>query len=256
MKHPGFHAYLVRPTICRPISSTVSVDRQSKSWQPLSETVTFGASDTAAATLTPELGCLDVHQVAVSMREHDLLTNVSFTARRGSLTAIIGPLGAGKSTLAKLTAGLGGSRHRPKDRVGRQRVDDVVGIGGWSGLQPCGVGQQAQRAGQRGAAVRPDQLEAVHRDRQRGAGEAVRTSGGATPVPGVAGGCRRGAGSGTAAAPLTLDDDVSPWQGGPHSPRRASLASASAATMASWRLTGTPPYTYDRAAPARAASTE
>ncbi|EUA16016.1 ABC transporter family protein [Mycobacterium xenopi 4042] len=36
---------------------------------------------------------------------HTLLTNVSFTARPGTLTAVIGPSGAGKSTLVKLIGG-------------------------------------------------------------------------------------------------------------------------------------------------------
>jgi ABC-type multidrug transport system ATPase subunit len=53
-----------------------------------------------------ESGCLRVDLLGVTIRGHRLLSDVSFTARPGSLTAVIGPSGAGKSTLAKLIAGV------------------------------------------------------------------------------------------------------------------------------------------------------
>ena len=50
--------------------------------------------------------CLDVHGLGLMLPSgRQLLSNVSFSARPGSLTAIIGPSGAGKSTLAKLVGG-------------------------------------------------------------------------------------------------------------------------------------------------------
>jgi ABC transport system ATP-binding/permease protein len=53
-----------------------------------------------------DFGCLQADLVSLEMRTNRLLSNVSLTARAGSLTAIIGPSGAGKSTLAKLIAGI------------------------------------------------------------------------------------------------------------------------------------------------------
>ena len=53
-----------------------------------------------------DVDCLNVHVLGLTLPNgRQLLSNVSFTARRGSLTAIIGPSGAGKSTLAKLVGG-------------------------------------------------------------------------------------------------------------------------------------------------------
>jgi ABC-type multidrug transport system ATPase subunit len=50
--------------------------------------------------------CLEVHALGLMLPNgRRLLTDVSFSARPGSLTAIIGPSGAGKSTLAKLVGG-------------------------------------------------------------------------------------------------------------------------------------------------------
>src|SRR5689334_5117515 len=52
------------------------------------------------------IDCLDVHALGLTLPNGpQLVSNVSFSARAGSLTAIIGPSGAGKSTLAKLVAG-------------------------------------------------------------------------------------------------------------------------------------------------------
>jgi ABC transport system ATP-binding/permease protein len=53
-----------------------------------------------------DLDWLDVHLLGLTLPDgRQLVSNVSFSARPGSLTAIIGPSGAGKSTLAKLVAG-------------------------------------------------------------------------------------------------------------------------------------------------------
>jgi ABC-type multidrug transport system ATPase subunit len=53
-----------------------------------------------------DIDCLDAHLLGITLPNgRHLVSNVSFSARRGSLTAIIGPSGAGKSTLAKLVAG-------------------------------------------------------------------------------------------------------------------------------------------------------
>jgi ABC transport system ATP-binding/permease protein len=53
-----------------------------------------------------DIDCLNVHVLGLTLPNgRQLLSNVSLTARRGSLTAIIGPSGAGKSTLAKLVGG-------------------------------------------------------------------------------------------------------------------------------------------------------
>ena len=53
-----------------------------------------------------EIDCLEVHSLGLTLPNgRQLLTDVSFSARPGSLTAIIGPSGAGKSTLAKLVGG-------------------------------------------------------------------------------------------------------------------------------------------------------
>jgi ABC transport system ATP-binding/permease protein len=57
-------------------------------------------------SVVTEIDCLDVHVLGfMLLNGRQLLSNVSFSARRGSLTAIIGPSGAGKSTLAKLVGG-------------------------------------------------------------------------------------------------------------------------------------------------------
>jgi ABC transport system ATP-binding/permease protein len=61
------------------------------------------SAETEAATRT---GGLDVHAVTWTIEDNrTLLDNISFTARPGTLTAVIGPSGAGKTTLAKLIAG-------------------------------------------------------------------------------------------------------------------------------------------------------
>lgn len=52
-------------------------------------------------------GGLTVSAVSLTVApDSTLLDDVSFTARRGSLTAVIGPSGSGKSTLARVIAGL------------------------------------------------------------------------------------------------------------------------------------------------------
>ena len=53
-----------------------------------------------------DIGCLDVDRVDLALPSgRALLSDISFSARPGTLTAIIGPSGAGKSTLAKLVGG-------------------------------------------------------------------------------------------------------------------------------------------------------
>jgi ABC-type multidrug transport system ATPase subunit len=53
-----------------------------------------------------DIDCLNVHVLDLTLPNgRQLVSNISLTARRGSLTAIIGPSGAGKSTLAKLVGG-------------------------------------------------------------------------------------------------------------------------------------------------------
>jgi len=51
------------------------------------------------------LPVLAVNSVTVSIAGRSVLDNVSFTAGTGSLTAVIGPSGAGKTTLARVIAG-------------------------------------------------------------------------------------------------------------------------------------------------------
>lgn len=64
------------------------------------------ANAASGQTLLTGSDCLDVHLLGSRLPDgRHLLSNVSFTARPGSLTAIIGPSGAGKSTLAKLVGG-------------------------------------------------------------------------------------------------------------------------------------------------------
>lgn len=53
-------------------------------------------------------GGLEVHDVSFATeRDAVLLDRISFTARRGTLTAVIGPSGSGKSTLSRVIAGTG-----------------------------------------------------------------------------------------------------------------------------------------------------
>jgi ABC transport system ATP-binding/permease protein len=60
----------------------------------------------AAPPVMTDTGCLNVGVLGLTLPNgRQLLSDVSFTARHGSLTAIIGPSGAGKSTLAKLVGG-------------------------------------------------------------------------------------------------------------------------------------------------------
>ena len=65
-----------------------------------------GADWPAGQPVVADAECLDVHGLGLMLPSgRQLLSNVSFSARPGSLTAIIGPSGAGKSTLAKLVGG-------------------------------------------------------------------------------------------------------------------------------------------------------
>jgi len=101
-----------------------------------------GANTVAAEPTSAEIDCLDVHSLGLALPNgRQLLSNVSFSARPGSLTAIIGPSGAGKSTLAKLVGGaitptagevsfegrdLHGEYASLRHRIGLVPQDDVV----------------------------------------------------------------------------------------------------------------------------------
>jgi ABC transport system ATP-binding/permease protein len=74
--------------------------------------VTIGNTDLVATghTLVPRPAAartngLAAYGLALTIDGHSLLTDVSFTAKPGTLTAVIGPSGAGKSTLVKLIGG-------------------------------------------------------------------------------------------------------------------------------------------------------
>ena len=79
---------------------------------------------------------LQVHQLAVSVDRRQTLTDVSFTARPGTLTAVVGPAGSGKSALLNSLAGvirpsggsvaLDGHEVRADQRVGFVPQQDVV----------------------------------------------------------------------------------------------------------------------------------
>ena len=64
------------------------------------------ANAVAAQPIVTEIDCLEVLSLGLTLPSgRQLVSDVSLSARRGSLTAIIGPSGAGKSTLAKLVGG-------------------------------------------------------------------------------------------------------------------------------------------------------
>lgn len=67
--------------------------------------LTFTGTTLQPRPRTPQTGGLQAHQLGLTIDNHQLLTDVSFTARPGTLTAVIGPSGAGKSTLIKMLAG-------------------------------------------------------------------------------------------------------------------------------------------------------
>jgi ABC-type multidrug transport system ATPase subunit/pSer/pThr/pTyr-binding forkhead associated (FHA) protein len=74
--------------------------------------VTIGNTDLVASghTLVPRIAPtrtsgLTAHGLGLTIDGHRLLSDVSFTARPGTLTAVIGPSGAGKTTLVKLIGG-------------------------------------------------------------------------------------------------------------------------------------------------------
>lgn len=78
----------------------------------LGDVVTIGNTDLVfdGTTLAPRsaaasTGGLQASGVGLTIDGYQLLTNVTFTARPGTLTAVIGPSGAGKSTLIKLLSG-------------------------------------------------------------------------------------------------------------------------------------------------------
>ena len=67
--------------------------------------LTFTGTTLAPRAAVATTGGLQAHQVGLTIDSYQLLTNVSFSARPGTLTAVIGPSGAGKSTLIKLLSG-------------------------------------------------------------------------------------------------------------------------------------------------------
>ena len=111
----------VRPLVMKPAVVTYDGGRQGRhraaahlqarsatlrpGGQSVSDSVAQACPADAAGRELDEIGCLHVDLVGLTVRKHRLVSDVSFTARPGSLTAIIGPSGAGKSTLAKLIAG-------------------------------------------------------------------------------------------------------------------------------------------------------
>jgi len=65
----------------------------------------FNGTTLEPQTKTAATGGLEARQIGLTIDGYQLLTNVTFTARPGTLTAVIGPSGAGKSTLIKLLSG-------------------------------------------------------------------------------------------------------------------------------------------------------
>lgn len=52
----------------------------------------------------PENASIEFRNVTFSYEKHDVLRNISFTARPGTVTALVGPSGSGKTTIAMLCA--------------------------------------------------------------------------------------------------------------------------------------------------------
>ena len=107
------------------------------------DVVTFGNTDftVAGGALTHRktvhnVGGVEAHALSLSIGGRPLLTDVSFTARPGTLTAVIGPSGAGKSTLIKL---LGGTMYPSRGRVvfgGRDVHADYASLRSRIGVVP------------------------------------------------------------------------------------------------------------------------
>src|SRR5262249_16610968 len=74
-------------------------------------------TETEADTRT---GGLEVRGVSLEIEKRKLLDNISFSARPGTLTPVIGPSGAGQATLAKVNVG---ATNRSEGKVGFEGHD-------------------------------------------------------------------------------------------------------------------------------------
>ena len=101
----------------------------------------LATGDAADAPKTPAVSTavdrLDVRSLSLTLPNgRQLLSNVSFSARPGTLTAIIGPSGAGKSTLAKLVGGVLTPTTGEVRFAGHCMSDDYAGLRHRIGLVP------------------------------------------------------------------------------------------------------------------------
>lgn len=67
--------------------------------------LSFDGSTLSRRTPSADTSGLGAHNLGFTIDGHQLLSDVTFTARPGTVTAVIGPSGAGKSTLIKLLGG-------------------------------------------------------------------------------------------------------------------------------------------------------
>jgi len=94
---------------------------------------------------TPDEDALVVTAVTVRIRDRAVLDGLSLTARRGNVTAILGPNGVGKTTLIRCCTGVlaptAGTVFVLGSPVGARHVSARVGVmpqsaGAWSGIRP------------------------------------------------------------------------------------------------------------------------